>query len=101
MKDKKPDFLFAKLGEYKAPSENHVRITAEGCVMNSDMLRLRTAEPVQRDVWVQWDGQVKKKTFTRLKMGRYLFLADWVTGTLYSEGTGLTTSPGLKLAWAR
>ena len=95
---KKPDFLEAKVGEYRPQGKSYVRITAEGCVMDNDMRLLSGAAPIERDVWVRWGGHVKTKTFTRLRVGRKAYLADRVTGTLYNEKTGLSSSHGLRLA---
>jgi len=39
----------------------------------------------------------KRKVFTRLKLRDKSYLADRVTGTLYNEKTGRTSSPGLQL----
>jgi|GEM_PF-5788557 hypothetical protein len=96
--DKKPAFLEAKVGEYRPHGQKYVRITAEGCVMDNDMRLLVGAAPIERDVWVRWGDQVKAKTFTRLRVGRKAYLADRVTGTLYNEQTGLSSSHGLRLA---
>lgn len=96
--DKKPAFLEARVGEYRPAGARWIRITAEGCVMDNDMRLLLGARVVDRDVVVRWGDQVKPKSFTRLRVGRKSFLADRVTGTLYNEATGLSSSPSLRLA---
>jgi len=90
-----PPFLPARVGEFRAMNEVIIRITPEMCVMDLDMERLRQAVPIERDVRVYLES--KRKVFTRLKLRDKSYLADRVTGTLYNEKTGRTSSPGLQL----
>ena len=92
-----PDYLDAMVGEYRAQGEKHVRITAEGCVIAFDMHMLSAAESVERNVYVAWGDEIKPKQFTRLKVKNKFYLAERVTGTLYNEATGLSSSLSLRL----
>lgn len=94
----KPNHLEARVGEYRPFGERYIRITAEGCVMDQDMRMLLNAKPHECEVYVRWGNEVKTKAFTRLKVGRKTYLADRITGTLYNEATGLSSTHSLKLA---
>ena len=97
MTEELPEYLDARVGEYRAPGERHVRITAEGCVASADLYMLAAAEPIERNVSVAWGDEIKPKRFTRLKVKSKYYLAERVTGTLYNEATGLSSSLSLRL----
>jgi hypothetical protein len=97
MTDEKPDYLPARVGEYRPQGCKDVRVTAGNCVLDVDIYMLAGAQPVQRDVYVFWGDTIKTKTFTRLRIGRKDYLADRVTGTLYNEDTGMSSTSGLRL----
>jgi hypothetical protein len=95
MKKTQPNYLQASVGEYAPPGFEGVRITAGGCISEYDMKKLPRAKKVFRDVKVY--EQIKLKEFSRVVLGRKAYLADRVTGTLYNEVTGLSSSPYLTL----
>lgn len=85
---------FLPLGKGK----KYIRITAEGCVNENDLHRLRNLSA--RSMRVMACGEIKLKDMVGLwvevpggKGRRYL--ADIRTGTLYRESTGMSSSPNL------
>jgi hypothetical protein len=90
-----PDYLRGSVGEYVPPGFKGVRITAANCIIEFDMKRLQIAKKVFRDVRIYRD--VKLKEFARVVVGKKSYLADRVTGTLYNEETGRSSSPYLTL----
>jgi hypothetical protein len=90
-----PDYLRGSVGEYVPPGFKGVRITAANCIIEFDMKRLQIAKKVFRDVRIYRD--VKLKEFTRVVVGKKSYLADRVTGTLYNEETGRSSSEHLTL----
>ena len=90
-----PDYLRGSVGEYAPLGFKGVRITAANCIIEFDMKRLQSAKKVFRDVRIYRD--VKLKEFTRVVVGKKAYLADRVTGTLYNEETGRSSSEHLTL----
>jgi hypothetical protein len=68
-----------------------VRITPENCVLFSDMHMLK---PVKQHT-VSVCGHNTKKWFQPIDIDGNLYLAETVTGSLYREATGLSSSPCL------
>lgn len=92
------DHLEANLGEYRPMGAKWIRITAEGCVMLQDMDRLLHGKPIKRDVLLVSEQQRRTKTFTRLMLKGQALLADRITGTIYHEASGRSSSANLRLA---
>lgn len=90
-----PTYLKGSVGEYAPPGFEGVRITAGGCIIEYDMKKLPRAKKVFKDVRVY--DKIKLKEFTRVLVGRKAYLADRVTGTLYNEETGRSSSIYLNL----
>lgn len=90
-----PEYLLGSVGQYAPPEFRGVRITATNCIIDVDMSKLLKAKKVFRDVRVY--HEIKLKEFTRVMVGKKAFLADRVTGTLYNEQTGRSTSEYLTL----
>lgn len=84
-----------QLGHYKC-----VRITAEGCVNENDMHRLKNLAKHLLPVMVCGERKVKKFAKVCLRHPTdptkdRMYFADTVTGTLYRESTGRSASPSL------
>lgn len=92
-----PKFLGATVGDYRPQGSKDVRITRHGCVVENDMQMLDRAQPVTRKVLLVYSQQRKQKVFTRLLLGKKFYLADRVTGTLYAEASGRSSSHDLRL----
>lgn len=94
--------LPARIGDYRAPRETHVRITAESCVNALDMHLLTKAEPVNGFVEFVPTGERKPAVFIRLKIEKVkpVMLAHRITGTLYRAHDGVSSSPDLKAVLA-
>lgn len=90
-----PSYLPAIVGEYAPMGFNGVRITAAGCIIEYDIKKLTKAKRIWRDVKVY--DQIKIKEFTRILVKGKSYLADRVTGTLYSDVTGKSSSIYLNL----
>ena len=91
----KPRYLEATIGEYAPMGFEGVRISDGGCIIEFDVKKLTKAECIERDVDVY--GAVKRKSFTRIMVRGKSYLAERVTGTLYNELTGRTSSPYINL----
>lgn len=92
----KPLWLEAKVGEYRPLGDRTVRISAEGCVLQTDLHLLLGAQQVQRWRWSSWD-EPRLKAYTRLMVQGKRYLADRVTGTVYDEVSGLCSTHNLRL----
>ena len=93
-----PPFLPAKIGSYRPPKVRYVRITAESCVHDFDMHMLNGAQPIHGFVEHIPSGERRKAVFTRLKIHGVpeVMLAHRVTGTLYRQPDGISSSPDLR-----
>lgn len=88
--------LIAVRSTYRALGDTYVRVTADGCILDADMQRLRSKD--NATYRLHNSGQVREKTFRRVLLNDTPMLADTVTGTLYYEATGLTdASPFLRI----
>ncbi len=76
-------------------NEASISITGELCVREGSMVTLRKCDRFVAQVNV--NGEIKSKNFVRLTFKDRIYWADVVTGTLYDEETGRSSSGAMRI----
>ncbi len=76
-------------------NEASVSITGELCVREGSMVALRSHRRFVAQVNI--NGEIKRKDFVRLLYKDRIYWADIVTGTLYDEQTGRSSSSAMTI----
>jgi hypothetical protein len=85
--------LEARRTTFRPHGEDFVRITSNGCVIETDMRMLRKVASCNVDVC----GDVQRRHFQPLRLDGRLVWAETVTGSLYDPETGEGPSSQLRL----